>query len=499
MQLQFHKTLIPYLQTIKREQQTQEQTQEVRITDDMPDIGRVLACWGQIVIRSKEWRNGSAGISGGVMAWVLYAPEDDSEPQSVETWIPFQMKWEFPEHQRDGSVLVMPLLRGVDARSVSARKLMIRAGISVIGKILLPAEAEVTAPTNIPEDVQILKNTYPLQIPKETGEKAFSLDETLSLPSGVPGLKKLIRYHLHPKMVEDKVIGDKLVIRGAALLNILYMGVDDHLHNHQFELPFSQYADLDREYGADANTQIQFAVTALELEQAEEENLSLKAGITAQYVIWERSMIDVVEDMYSPHRKINLELGSLQLPALLSESVETIPVEHSVETEGMQVVDATFYPDHPKLNYSEDMLDAELAGVVQLLGYQQDGTLSCVAYNWQKDWPIHGDNSVQLELSVYPMGRTQAVASGAAINIQDELQLMIQAFNPVGIPMTAGAELADMTEPDPERPSLILRRAGDDTLWAIAKETGSTVESIRKANGLQYEPEANQMLLIPIP
>ena len=197
MQLQFYKTLIPYLQTVKREQQTQEQTQEVRITDDMPDIGRVLACWGQIVIRSKEWRNGSAGISGGVMAWVLYAPENDSQPQSIETWIPFQMKWEFPENQRDGSVFVMPLLRGVDARSVSARKLMIRAGISVLGKIMLPAEAEVSVPANVPEDVQLLKNTYPLQSPKESGEKAILLDEVLSMPSGVPGLKKLIRYHLH--------------------------------------------------------------------------------------------------------------------------------------------------------------------------------------------------------------------------------------------------------------------------------------------------------------
>ena len=49
-----------------------------------------------------------------------------------------------------------------------------------------------------------------------------------------------------------------------------------------------------------------------------------------------------------------------------------------------------------------------------------------------------------------------------------------------------------------DRPGLILRRAGDDTLWEIAKATGTTVAAILQVNGLQQEPEPKQMLLIPI-
>jgi hypothetical protein len=43
-----------------------------------------------------------------------------------------------------------------------------------------------------------------------------------------------------------------------------------------------------------------------------------------------------------------------------------------------------------------------------------------------------------------------------------------------------------------------LRRAGDEGLWAIAKDYGSTVQAIREANQLTEEPENGQMLLIPI-
>ena len=60
------------------------------------------------------------------------------------------------------------------------------------------------------------------------------------------------------------------------------------------------------------------------------------------------------------------------------------------------------------------------------------------------------------------------------------------------------AELGEEREPDGNRPSLILRRAGNQRLWDIAKESGSTMDAIRKANHLQEEPAPGQMLLIPV-
>ena len=66
------------------------------------------------------------------------------------------------------------------------------------------------------------------------------------------------------------------------------------------------------------------------------------------------------------------------------------------------------------------------------------------------------------------------------------------------IPMVTGVELGQKKQPDANRPSLILRRAGENRLWDIAKASGSTMEAIRSANGLSGEPAPNQMLLIPV-
>jgi hypothetical protein len=58
--------------------------------------------------------------------------------------------------------------------------------------------------------------------------------------------------------------------------------------------------------------------------------------------------------------------------------------------------------------------------------------------------------------------------------------------------------MEETTQPDPNRPSLILRRYAEDSIWELAKKTGSTVEAIQKLNGIQLEPEKDQMLLIPV-
>ena len=181
MQLQFQQEACSCLQRPVSQINTQEQTQEIKLPEGMPDIGRVLGAWGQILIRGKEWHSGGAGVSGGVLAWVLYTPEDGSEVRSVDTWIPFQSSWELRDIQRDGVIHIWPLLSGIDARCVSARKIMLRCQISLYGQAFVQTDTMLYLPQQVPEDVQLLKNSYPMLLPKEAGEKQFTVRQALTL------------------------------------------------------------------------------------------------------------------------------------------------------------------------------------------------------------------------------------------------------------------------------------------------------------------------------
>ena len=95
--------------------------------------------------------------------------------------------------------------------------------------------------------------------------------------------------------------------------------------------------------------------------------------------------------------------------------------------------------------------------------------------------------------------RPSGTAQASSTDMRGDLVLDLQTMDTQGFSVVTALELGEIRQPDPDRPSLILRRLGEDTLWELAKATNSTVEAIRKANGLTGQPSADQMLLIPIP
>jgi len=497
LQLQFEKSQIQCLQKVVREVQNQELTQEIRLTDGMPDVGRVIASWGQPIIRSKEWRSSGMQVSGGVMAWTLYIPEDGTAAQCVESWLPFQMKWEFSSMERDGTICVMPLLQYVDARCLSSRKIMVRAGVSVLGEASVLQESQICTPGELPQDIQILKKPYPMQIPKEAGEKAFTLDTDISLPASAPALEKVISYELRFDLRETKIVGDKLVFRGVATVHLRYLSTDGKICSWELEIPFSQYADLNAEQEDNAGVRMCFVVTGAELEQGTEENLTLKANVIGQYVIYDRYMAQIIADAYSPLRPTEVQMEALTLPAVLDMDTQSADVEKTLETECVSCADVTFYPEHPKVYHDNGKLYAQLSGVLQILGYDGEGELCTESSRWDADWQMDLPAETGAEVMLNPAGANVILGADTAV-VQSKMLLDITALRESEIPMLCSLQIGEITEADPNRPSLVLRRTGNKTLWEHAKDLGSTVEMIMSANGLQQEPEKDKMLLIPI-
>lgn len=496
MEIKFSQNLCRHLRRAVDQIQTQEQTQEVRLPESMPDIGRVLGAWGKILIRSKEWRSGSMAVSGGVMAWVLYAPEDGSEPRSMESWIPFQMKWDLPETQHDGFICIRPCLKGIDARSTSARKMIVRANISISGQGMESVETEVYGPQEVPEDVKLLTAVYPMELPAEAGEKLVQVDEDLTMPDGQPMVEKILRYDIHPVVQEQKVMASRLVFHGKCLVHILYLS-GGTVYPWDTEVTFSQYTDLDREYGPNATAQLMPMVTNLELDMTQS-RMQLKCGLAVQFVIYDRQMVELVEDAYSPRRSVQLQSQQLQLPVRLDQRTESLSAAQTVNAEGQKIVDVSCLTDLPQWRQNPDAVELFVPGVFQVLYYDPAGSLQCSTARFEQNVQIPADGRTMVEGTVLTDTAPQASMTGQGIDLTASLQLHTAVFAQQGQDMVCGLETGEYMEPDPSRPSLILRRFESASLWNIAKESGSTVEAICQANQLHTEPEKGRMLLIPV-
>lgn len=498
MELQFQSSDCRCLRAAVREARSAELTQEVRLSDGMPDIGRVLASWGQPILRSKEWQGDMITVAGGLMVWILYAPEDGTPPRCMETWMPFQLKWELERGGSEGPIRVCPLLRFVDSRSVSARKMMIRAGVAAMAEALMPDQIQTFYPGEIPEDIQLLKNSYPVRIPKEAGEKTFLIDEDLQLPAGTAEPERLLAYTMTPQIQEKRVAGDKVTLRGTGKVHAVYRCSEGHVHAADLEIPFAQFAQLEDHYGTEAQVDLMVGTTSLELLQNEGSQLRLKCGLVAQYMVTDRYVTEIVEDAYSPHRKVELKLEELYLPSVMEQRTELIQVQQKLPGVEGNVVEAGFLPDFPNQSRKGDKITLDVPGQFQVLYYAEDGSLQGSTARRENSMQILADPDSVMSYQVQPYGTVQAASGAGELNLSGQMKLEMQVQSKTGIPMVTALEIGQQEDPDPERPSLILCRGENQTIWEIAKRCGATVEEIRRVNHLEHQPDSDRILLVPV-
>lgn len=470
--------------------QNRELTQELILPGELPDAGRVQGAWGQCILRGKQWQSTGVSCNGGAMVWVLYAPEDGTEPRVLDTWVPFQMDWEMPEGTAEGQLLAECMVRSVEARALSPRKLTVRVGVAASVRGLSPMTFRVGLPEETP-GVELRRETYPMTLYREAGEREFHLDEELTLPQ-TP--EKLVYYRLQPRVTDEKVLTGRLVFRGTADVHVLYRTAAGELVSAELPVSFSQFVTLEGEYGAEARGELAVCLTGAELDMVGENRLHLKCSLVSQYAVADREPVTLAEDAYSPGRELQLGWETLTLPAVLENRTESRHARQSIPVQGARVADVSFQPEPPALR------DGKLSqsGSIRLLYYREDGALETATARWEdsREMQTHENTRLHFRLPVPREVSAQPEGGGVAVSMGLPLEWTATAEQTMN--RLTELELGEPQPLDPERPSLILCRAGARGLWDVAKETGSTVAAIRQANALTGDPEPTRMLLIPI-
>lgn len=499
MELQFFNQEHECLQSVLCEAKAEEVTQEFRLTDGMPDVGNMIGAWGQAMVRSKEWHDRNITVSGGVTAWAMYTPENGGTPESVEVWIPFRMQWEIPEMNRDGTIVVNCRLKSVDARSVSARRIFFRAVVCVTVEALAPTQVQIYKPVDIPQDVQLLYKKYPMRLPMEAGEKVFILDEELMLSVESDGANKLVRCCVQPEITDKKVMADKAVFRGTAIVDVLCSCDGQRITKQSFEVPFSQFTELSKEYGPGASLFTQMALTSVEPELLEDGCVRIKIGMICQYVVYDQDMIEIIEDAYSTKRNVELQLQMLEIPVILEEKQERIRAEQPVESTDFVPTDVCMFLANPEIYHDYDNVSMNLSGVFHYMTMDHDDSQHGHTATWKQMLDMCVDHKTKIFAWSQLSGKPQTSQTSDGLVIKQDVLLDIKTVSTEPIRTVCGLTLGDMVqEEDVCRPSLILCRAENKSLWELAKENGSTMEAISQINELTEEPEENKMLLIPV-
>lgn len=497
MELPFEKTVCRYWKQKLYTLENREETQELRLPDSMPDVGRIISSWGQVVIRGKDWRDRGVGVSGGVMVWVLYSPEEGGALQKLESWIPFQVRADFPEPGEDGVIRVEPFLVSVDARPASSRRLVLRTGVALLIQAMVPDEIELFQLGELPDDLETKVERYPFVLTREAGEKSFLLDEDLTLPDRMSVVEQLVYYRMDPEILEQKVLGSRAAFRGMGNLHLLYIDPEGRLNSHDFRVPFAQYVDLDGEYEDDAEVSCVLCVTSLELDPSADGSLRLKCGLVSQHEVHSQEQVELLQDCYSPVREVLLEKELISVPAWLDRQTRHLELSGTVSGGEGAPVDLIFFRDPPDVKLRSGAADVEQGGSFRTLVMDPSGQYT--SRSDRASQSIHMDTECQTVCFSSGAASVNVRQEGASWRTDTQVALDLKSLCVRPMEMVTGVKLGEARTPDPERPSVIIRnRNREESLWDLAKRCGSTVGAIRRINRLEGEPEEDRLLLIPV-
>ena len=131
-----------------------------------------------------------------------------------------------------------------------------------------------------------------------------------------------------------------------------------------------------------------------------------------------------------------------------------------------------------------------------MLYLDEHGQLQGGSVRTETEWALPSEPENKAEMLLIP--GIPNVVVGEDIRVHCDLSVQSAVYANACPEMVRSLTVMEKPSLQQPQPALILKRSAGRRLWDIAKETGSTVEAICKANKLEQEPLDDRMLLIPV-
>lgn len=501
MELTFQEYEVTGLERIFEQSLPGEQTADVIIPVNCPDVERIIDTFGTLVVQDMQLLPGGVSMNGMVQGGVLFVGEDETV-HSIPVNVPVSVRKEFNGIQEGGTAVFRCNLGTIDARTVNSRKLLIRVGYYLEVEVYGPCAWKVGYLDEPAQTLQLRQSEYPLRIPTATGEKRFTVNEELELPESTPPVGTVLKSCVRHRIMEQRAVGEKGVFKTEFLIHLLYEDPTGKLCTYDWRIPLSQFVDLSAET-RDGDLQTILHVTELELEpdsQIESRRLFLRVGVHSRCMVYETRNVRLIEDAYCTDGILEPRWEQWQCRPLLDSRILREETQWTGEGPMGTVVELWQWTEEGRKERRGDTLALQIPVSVSVLYYDGAGTLrgKQIRSMVETEVPLNQESDCILR----DVQCTEVYFNGSATNpeIRIPVQWTADFFGTECLRNLQGGEILPLPERKDRRPSVILRRMeGEEDLWIIAKRHLASVDEIRKANALEDGPiPEGMMLLIPL-
>lgn len=454
MELELKKEQFACYQALPQLSENREETTETIVPDYLPDIARIVDASGCLFLRSREIADGKAQVSGTVRMTLLYVAEDAQGMKSFEYTLPLDETIEGRALSGSADSCLDGRLCSCEVRMLNPRKVFTRVNVELTLTPYVPASLSVCSGVKEQEayKIETLCEKKDIGIIRAIREKDFTFSDEVLLSGTKEPIQELLRTKCALRVTDCKSIGNKIVLKGVARLDAIYLDESGNLASMSSELPFSQILDGLAEEEGETTVRASLRLTGAEIHvgsESEPDNnraISLRLYISAFTAVREVKSVCCVADLYSTAYDLTAKTETVELcdsaALVLREQLVREKIETGAEVQTVLATDVIFSSA------------GEIAASV-------------------------GADGVELR---FPVTFAVSVAETPRY------------------PCLQSLEAEECGKKDENVPSLVLRAMKQgERLWDIAKLYRTTVEAILAANELKEESAAviGKLLLIP--
>ena len=482
----------------------QEETLESIVPDACPDIARIVDVCGQATLSGKQAREGTAQVTGMVRAVLLYQPEGAGGLRRMEVGLPFTCQAQAPGLTEAGTVLASPRLRQAEARALNPRKVLLRVDLAVDITACQPVEQTLVKGVTNPEEGSVCQRQYQGEDYQlcSVQEKPFTFSDQIRLQNGAGDPPQLLAIRVQPVCGESKLIGGKLIFKGAVETDLLLQEPEGGLSASHESLPFSQVMEV-TEAGEDADCQVGVEVAAFQWEpDGDGRQADLTLELLAQAQVRRARPVTLLRDLYSTAFQMEADSQPHPLCRLVERSVRPQTVRELVETGEMvrAVADSRLALGQVLQSREGNELVLTVQAELTVLYLDENGAVQCVRRSLPVSCRLDCPEGGRCRCRCACPGEVFAAPAAGGVEARFTVDFHCLITQCQAVPMVTAAKLSSpRCAGEGERPSVVLRLASPgESLWDIAKAYGTTTDQILQANELEEDtPPLGRMLLIP--
>ena len=461
------------------------------VPDIKPDLLSIITTSGIVNVYKKEIMDGKVRIDGAVNTYTMYIAEEEGKKQirSINYILDFSQVINLEAAKADMLSDIEVSLKNVESKIINERKISVKAMLELDIKLYTNNSEEFITGIKDIKDLQKMEQTMIVNSLMGNEKTKAQAKETIAIDS-IDNLAEILKVNLEIVNRDTKISYNKILAKADTKLKILYLTDDGRINTVSTTIPimgFIDMKDISEENVCDVQYEIKNMIIKPNGMQEHSIYVEIEVEISAQS--FETKEINIIQDLYSP--STNLEFEQKDVIAMQDKrnykNIYNIREKQMIDIGDEKVYDADLKLEIENYRILKDSI--EINGnlniqFVHSVNNMQEIGISQMQIPIEYNMPCNGmkpNNNIKINTDI-PLQDFTILPNGE-IDIKIDLEISINTSTEVKI--TKICNVKECEEKDKKDYNMVIYfTKKDDTLWKIAKEFKSTMESIKCSNEL---------------